>query len=208
MASNRYLKILPGKHFTNSTITGTEGRYSSQDVSYICLMTATERGSCELPTSHLQCNSSPGVGFSHMALYTWKPWTTEDIEKLNIIVCFLMFCARDYTCIPIFCTTEIWFQHNYYLRHFPIPAFRQSSLNLDSPKFNNTKISSFTVKKQTTFWYKSVYNCNYITLEKMIITCAATSGFGPNSNSLLANDAPVLKFFNYRNRNIKPCAYI
>ena len=59
----------------------------------ICLMIATESGSYEFPTSRRQHNSSPGAGFSHMTLYTWNPQTAEDIEKLNIVTCFLV-CSR------------------------------------------------------------------------------------------------------------------
>ena len=46
-----------------------------------------------LPDPRRQRNSSPGAGFSHMTLYTWNPRTAEDIEKLNIVMCFLV-CSR------------------------------------------------------------------------------------------------------------------
>ena len=47
----------------------------------IYLMTATAKGSCELPTSHRQHNSSLEVGFSHTTWYTWY-WKAKHCHVL------------------------------------------------------------------------------------------------------------------------------
>ena len=112
-----------------------ECRYSSRDVSYDCvlsvyLMTATERIVRNSPVRVGSTILLPEMG---MTLYTRKPRTAEDIEKLNIVACFthVITHAFKFTAPP---------GYNYYMRRFSMPALRQrlfcqNSLNQDSLKF-------------------------------------------------------------------------
>ena len=115
----------------------------------ICLITATERGSCELPTFRRLRNSSEAgwilpYGFIHMKTTNRRRyWKTKHCRVFPRV-----FHARGYSWIPIFPTTGILFiiRGAFQCQHF-VNVYFVKILNQDSPKFNNVKISGFTVAK-------------------------------------------------------------